>query len=99
MELKPEATTLDVQLEAQEVQELCRFGRTRHAPMKYRHLMEDKNDEYLILDELTNYIKTISNIGFKKFLTVMKFEMDFMYTNQVWILIDLSKGIKLIVHK
>jgi hypothetical protein len=61
--------------------------------------MEDKNDEYLILDELTNYIKAISNIGFKKFLTVMKFEMDFMYTNQVWILIDLSKGIKLIVHK
>jgi hypothetical protein len=99
MELKPQATTLNVKLEGQEIQELCRFGRTRHAPMIYRHLMEDKNDEHLILDELTNYIEAISNIGFKKFLTAMKFEMDFMYTNQVWILVDLSKGIKLIVHK
>jgi hypothetical protein len=38
----------------------------------------------------------ISNIGFDKWIETMKSKMDFTYTNQIWILVDTSEGIKLI---
>jgi ATPase subunit of ABC transporter with duplicated ATPase domains len=35
--------------------------------------MEAKNNELLILDEPTNYMKEVSNINSKKWLEAMKF--------------------------
>jgi hypothetical protein len=61
--------------------------------------MKVKNNELLIFDELTNYVEQISKINFDKWLRAMKSKMDFTYINQVWILIDPSKGIKPIVCK
>ena len=51
--------------------------------------MKVKNDKFLILDEFANYIEPIFDIESKKQLKAMKSKMDFMYTNQVWILVDL----------
>ena len=56
--------------------------------------MKPKNNELLILDEPTNYMKLTSNIDFKKWLKYMKSEMDSIYTNTEWTLVDLPEGIK-----
>jgi hypothetical protein len=39
--------------------------------MRYEILIEDKNNKLLILDELANYIKAISNINDEKWLEAM----------------------------
>jgi hypothetical protein len=39
--------------------------------MRYEILIEDKNNKLLILDELANYIKVISNINDEKWLEAM----------------------------
>jgi hypothetical protein len=44
-------------------------------------------------------MKPISDIDFRKWLKVMKSKMNSMYTNQVWTLINLPEGIKLIESK
>ena len=58
--------------------------------------MKIKNNELLILDELTYYMEPISNINSKKWLETMKSKMDFMHTNQVWTLVDPLEWTKLI---
>jgi hypothetical protein len=45
--------------------------------------MEVKNDEFLIFNEPINYIEPIFGIDYKKWIKVMKSEMDFMYTSKV----------------
>jgi hypothetical protein len=59
-------------------------------------LMKAENDELFILDEPINCIEPISYIDSKKWLGSMNSEMDSMYTNQVWTLIDPPEEIKLI---
>jgi hypothetical protein len=61
--------------------------------------MKVENNELLIFDKPTNYAEQISKMNFDKWLGAMKSEMDFTYINQVWILVDPSKGIKPIVCK
>jgi hypothetical protein len=50
---------------------------------------------YLISLPITGN-QIISNIDSKKWLEAMKYEMDYMYTNYVWTLVDPPKMIKLI---
>ena len=49
----------------------------------------DKNDKDLI-----TYMEAIQRSDSQKWLKIMKFEMESMKINSVWILIDPSKGIK-----
>jgi ATPase subunit of ABC transporter with duplicated ATPase domains len=51
--------------------------------MRYGLLIKSKNDELLIFDEPTNYLKSIYDIDSKKWLETMKYKMDFMYTNHI----------------
>jgi hypothetical protein len=64
--------------------------------MRYGLVMKVENDELFILDEPNNYMETIFNVDSKKWLEAVKSEMNFMYTNQVWTLIDLPERIKFI---
>jgi hypothetical protein len=52
-----------------------------------------------MINESTNYIEAISDINSKKIAWSMKSEMDSIYTNQVWTLVDPSERIKLIECK
>jgi hypothetical protein len=63
-------------------------GRTRHAPLRYQLFMEAD-------DKSTNYIEEISNIDSNKWIEFMNYEIDFIYTNHVWILVDPSTEVKL----
>jgi len=67
--------------------------------MRCELFMKVENDELLMFDESTDYMKPISDIDSKKWLKATKSEMNFMYTNKVWTLVDLPKRIKPIVYK
>jgi hypothetical protein len=64
--------------------------------MRYGLLMKVKKDELFILVERNNYMETIFNVDFKKWLEALKSEMNFIYINQVWTLIDLPERKKFI---
>jgi hypothetical protein len=99
MEPEPKAIAFDVQPETQETQELCRFSKTRHTLLRCQFLMEVDDDELFILDKPIKYIEAISNNDSEKWFEAMRSEMDSMYTNQVWTLVDPPRGIKITGYK
>ena len=52
-------------------------------------LMEDRGHS----DNPNTFDEMMSNIDFEKWLDVMKSEIDLIYSNQVWILVDPPEGI------
>ena len=74
-----------------------RSSRTRHNPERYGFLITDNNDVMIVdQSEPTTYQETIESLDFVKWLEAMKSEMQSMYDNQVWTLIDPPKGLKTI---
>ena len=45
-------------------------------------------------DELSTYEEAVASNDSEKWLEAMKSEMDSMYTNQVWELVDVPVGVK-----
>ena len=82
------------------VQVTCRTDRTRHEPERYGFLITD-NHEVLLMDQdvPTTYQEAVSSPNSEKWLEAMKSEMQSMYDNQVWTLIDPPEGIKTIECK
>ena len=74
-----------------------RSDRTRQIPMRYGFLITDDND-VLIVDqsEPTSYQEAINSPNSEKWLEAMKSEMQSIYDNQVWTLIDPTDGLKTI---
>ena len=74
-----------------------RSDRTRQIPVRYEFLIIDDND-MLIVDqsEPTSYQEAINYPDSEKWLEAMKSEMQSMYDNQVWTLIDPTNGLKTI---
>ena len=72
-----------------------RSDRTRQIPVRYGFLITDDND-VLIVDqsEPTSYQEAINSPDSEKWLEAMKSEMQSMYDNQVWTLIDPTDGSK-----
>lgn len=66
-----------------------RSDRIRHEPERYGFLVTDNHDVLLVdQNEPTSYQEAISDLDSKKWLEAMKSEMQSMYDNQVWTLID-----------
>ena len=74
-----------------------RSDRIRQIPIRYGFLITHDND-VLIVDqnEPTSYQEAINSPDSEKWLEVMKSEMQSMYDNQVWTLIDPTDGLKTI---
>ena len=85
---------VDVPETAQATQELRRSGRIRQAPERYGYLIEQDEIQIMDDDEPTTYKEVLSSNDKRKWLEAMKSEMDSMYQNQVWSLVDAPKGIK-----
>ncbi|PKI72040.1 hypothetical protein CRG98_007586 [Punica granatum] len=72
-----------------------RSSRIRHEPERYGFLATQDNDVLLIdNDEPTTYAKVVIGPDSEKWLEAMRFEMESMYTNQVWTLVDPPEGVK-----
>ena len=81
-----------------------RSSRIHHEPKRYGFLVtDDKTIDLVDQDEPTTYHKTMMNLDYEKWLQAMKSEMQSMYDNKVWNLVDLPEGAKVIgckwVHK
>ena len=50
-------------------------------------------------DDLLTYLKAVMSKNSDRWLKAMKFEIDFMYPNQVWILVDAFEGVTPIGYK
>ena len=76
---------------------LHRTSRIRSVPERYGFLISEQKDVLLIEnDEPTTYEESLNSSESDQWLNAMKSEMDSMYTNQVWTLVDPLEGIKLI---
>jgi transposase InsO family protein len=74
--------------------ERSNFGKE---PARYGYLMTGQHDLYLIEnDEPTSYKEAMMSTDSEKWLTAMRSEMDSMYQNQVWTLVDPPDGVKTI---
>ena len=72
-----------------------RSGWIRQEPERYGFIITDKQDIMIINhDEPTFYQEAMESPNPDNWLEAMKFEMDFMYENQVWHLTNLPDGIK-----
>ena len=81
-----------------------RFSRIHHEPKRYGFLVtNDKTIELMDQDEPTTYHEAMMSPDYEKWLQVMKYEMQSIYDNQVWNLVDPPEGAKVIgckwVHK
>ena len=63
--------------------------RVRHAPLRYSFIIGNDNETNIIQDDdpLT-YSKAIMSKDSNKWLDAMKSEMDSIYSNQMWTLVD-----------
>ncbi|MCQ7222035.1 DDE-type integrase/transposase/recombinase [Salmonella enterica] len=73
---------------------LRRSDRIRRQPERYSFLLSDHGDVTLIEDEPTSYQEAVMSPDSEKWLEAMRSEMDSMYTNQVWTLVDPPEGVK-----
>ena len=73
---------------------LCRSDRVRRQPERYSFLLSDHDDVVLIEDESTSYQEAVMSPDSEKWLEAMISEMESMYTNQVWTLVDPPEGVK-----
>ncbi|KAG8497203.1 hypothetical protein CXB51_008568 [Gossypium anomalum] len=78
-----------------ETQPPRRSLRERHAPERYGFLITTHGDILLIdQDEPRTYQEAVASPDSEKWLEAMRSEMDSMYENQVWTLIDPPEGVK-----
>lgn len=79
----------------QVTQELRRSGRVRHEPERYGFLVTQHGDVLVYQDdEPSTYDDAMLDPDSAKWLDAMKSEMDSMYQNQVWTLVDMPEGVK-----
>ena len=80
---------------AQVAQAPRRSSRIHQQPERYGFLM-DQHDGILLMeqDEPTTYVEAVTGPDSEKWLEAMKSEMESMYANQVWTLVDPPEGAK-----
>ena len=96
-EMEPEQTPQDVvvQESVPVAQSPRRTGRIRREPERYGFLVTHTGDVMLMdQDEPTTYQQAMSGPDSEKWLVAMKSEMESMYENQVWTLVDPPEGVK-----
>jgi len=93
-ELEQETQVVVEEQPAQVEQDQRRSSRIRHLPERYGYLITDQGDVLLMdQDEPVTYQEAITGPESEKWLEAMKSEMDSMYTNQVWTLVEPPVGV------
>ena len=75
---------------------LRRSVRERHAPDRYLGFFVTSHGDVLLMDqdEPSTYQEAVSSPDSEKWLGAMRSEMDSMYDNKVWTLVDPPEGVK-----
>ena len=79
-----------------ETQVVRRSSRVRHEPERYYGFLLTQTGDVMLMDndEPLTYKDAKNTPDSKRWLDAMKSEMDSMYENQVWTLVDLPEGVK-----
>ena len=65
-----------------------------NVPLRYGFIIEYDNTTHIIEnDDPTTYSEAVMSSDSDKWLNAMKSEIDSMYANQVWILVDAPEGV------
>ncbi|KAG8485844.1 hypothetical protein CXB51_019240 [Gossypium anomalum] len=87
-EIEEQVTTVEIQLPRRSLREL-------YTPERYGFLITTHGNIFLLdQDEPRTYQEAVTSPGSEKWLEAMRSEMDSMYENQVWTLIDPPEGVK-----
>ncbi|KAG8472923.1 hypothetical protein CXB51_035047 [Gossypium anomalum] len=86
-EIRESQDTTEPEIEQQSLRE-------RHAPERYGFLITTSDILLIDQDEPRTYQEAVASPDSKKWLEAMRSEMDSMYENQVWTLVDPPEGIK-----
>ena len=90
----PQPEVLIDQEQPQYTPPLRRSERVRGAPLRYGFVIGDDNEASIIQDDdPVTYSEAVKSRDSDKWLGAMKSEMDSMYSNQVWTLVDPPEGI------
>ena len=73
---------------------LRRTSRERRKPQRYGFYIDEEHDQIIDNDDPTSFDEAMRDIDSAKWLEAMKCEMDSMYQNQVWDLVDATEGVK-----
>ncbi|KAI5442786.1 hypothetical protein KIW84_011708 [Lathyrus oleraceus] len=93
-ELEQETQEVVEEQPAQVEQDQRRSSRIRQLLERYGYLITDQGDVLLMdQDEPVTYQEAITGPKSEKWLEAMKSEMDSMYTNQVWTLVEPPVGV------
>ena len=65
----------------------------RNAPIRYGFVIKNNEAHIIENNEPLTYTEAIMSRDSKKWLEAIKFEMDSIYSNQVWTLVDALKGV------
>ncbi|KAL8097443.1 hypothetical protein AgCh_030536 [Apium graveolens] len=73
-----------------------RTGRVSRQPERYYGLVIENGNELSIIDDdnPVTYNEAMSSVDSEKWHSAMKSEMESMYTNQVWTLVEAPEGVK-----
>ena len=70
------------------------MSRVYSVPLRYGFVIENDNKTHISENnEPTTYSKAVMSSDSDKWLNTMKFEIDSMYANQVWTLVDAPEGV------
>ena len=86
---------VDLLVEPQQPVELRRSGRTTRKPSRY--LLLGESYQAITIDseeDLINYKEALEDVDAQEWLKAMDREMESMYSNSVWSLVEAPKGVK-----
>ena len=87
----------DLLIEAQQPVQLCHSGKMIHKPMRY--VLLGKSYQVITIDneeDPINYNEASKDVDAQEWHKAMNREMESMYSNSVWSLVEAPKGIKTI---
>ena len=82
-----------VRLEPEHITPLRRSERVSRAPKRYEFITENNEAQVIQNDEPLTYTEAIQSSDSDKWQEAMESEIDSMYVNQVWSLVDAPEGI------
>ena len=95
MEIVPQVQVTPLPEPVQETQDIRKSTRVHREPERYGWIVTPHDDVLLVEnDEPLTYEEAVASIDSEKWLDAMNSEIDSMYTNQVWELIDAPIGVK-----
>ena len=79
--------------ELEHITPIRKSERVRYVPIRYGFIIENNEAQVIENDEPLTYTEAVMSKDSDRWQDAMKSEMDSMYTNKVWTLVDAPEGV------